>query len=409
MRRAAAYAVSVGFVGQIFLLVSGILAARLLDVQGRGDLAIAMLFPGLVALVGEIGISQGIAYHLASGRLSTKGVQSIVRRVLSVQICATVSAYFILFVWLGAGQRLLPTQWLVIGACSIPGLLANQYALGILQGLGNFALLNIVRLLPTLLYAAMLAGYALLLDASVTGVLTVWVLSLLASGVIVLAISHFAVIAVSQRTEEVAISVTLPTLIRFGLRATFGTISPLETFRLDQWAGAYLLGPGALGLYVVAQSFSNLPKIVAGSLGIVAFRVVASGISDREPLRRLTGFAVFSVSGLITVGLLLALALPWLLPALFGDSFEPSIPVGQVLIVAGTLSAVKRVIADGIRGMGSPENGTYSELIAIVVFFIVVGFFVNLWGVMGLAVAAVTAQGCSLGSSLLLAYWAVRQ
>src|ERR1700693_1971618 len=101
MRREAAYSVGVGIVGQIFLLVSGILAARLLNVQGRGDLAIAMLFPSLVALIGEIGISQGIAYHLSSGRLAAKVVPSIVRRALTAQVCAAVSVYFIIFAWLG--------------------------------------------------------------------------------------------------------------------------------------------------------------------------------------------------------------------------------------------------------------------------------------------------------------------
>ena len=48
-------------------------------------------------------------------------------------------------------------------------------------------------------------------------------------------------------------------MTRFGLKSLFGSISPIDTLRLDQAVVGLLLTPVALGFYVVAQASRTFP------------------------------------------------------------------------------------------------------------------------------------------------------
>src|SRR5262245_40443524 len=66
--------VSVTALMQLANIASGVLAARLLLPEGRGALAIAILWPSLFAAVGFLSSDQGITYYAASRRESTASV-----------------------------------------------------------------------------------------------------------------------------------------------------------------------------------------------------------------------------------------------------------------------------------------------------------------------------------------------
>ncbi|MCH7540941.1 MAG: hypothetical protein IH999_11195, partial [Proteobacteria bacterium] len=51
---------------QLSNLASGILAARLLGPEGRGELAVIILWPSLIAALGALGITESVIYHTAN-------------------------------------------------------------------------------------------------------------------------------------------------------------------------------------------------------------------------------------------------------------------------------------------------------------------------------------------------------
>ncbi len=65
---------------------------------------------------------------------------------------------------------------------------------------------------------------------------------------------------------------------RYGVSAVLGSSSPAEILRLDQAIIALALSRYTLGLYVVAVAFTNLPRFISQSVGIVAFPRVAAGV-----------------------------------------------------------------------------------------------------------------------------------
>ncbi len=65
-------------------------------------------------------------------------------------------------------------------------------------------------------------------------------------------------------------------MLSFGVRGMLGASSPIEYYRLDQAVVGLFLAPVALGIYTVALAFTNLPRFVSTSVGMVAYPHVAA-------------------------------------------------------------------------------------------------------------------------------------
>src|SRR5206468_1604982 len=145
---------------------------------------------------------------------------------------------------------------------------------------------NVLRVLAVVLYSGALVVAFLAPDGGLIVVALAWTTAYAASGVVVLLVAVRSVLR--QRADQPAPSVR--TLFRFGLRGLFGWVSPIEGLRADQQAVGLLISPAALGLYVVGQSITNLPRFVAQSIGLVGYPHVASAPRD---VGRLTMWRLF--------------------------------------------------------------------------------------------------------------------
>jgi len=114
---------------------------------------------------------------------------------------------------------------------------------------------------------------------------------------------------------------SLSDLTRFGLKGFFGSVSPVESFRLDHAAVALFLNPVSLGFYVVAQAFINLPRFLADSIGVVAYPSVAA---RRDPhMARRSLWRHFALGAALALGAvtILEIAVPSLVSLFFGAAF----------------------------------------------------------------------------------------
>ena len=156
-----------------------------------------------------------------------------------------------------------------------------------------------------------------------------------------------------------------------------------------------LAGPYWLGLYAGAMAFTNLPRFVAMGIGVVAFpRVAAARGTDHavrsavDAVALITAFAAFVV-------IFLELIVGWLIPFLFGDAFEPSVPIARVLLISALLLSIRRVIGDVMRGGGAPLPSTSAEVLSWVVYGALVVPLVHAHGALGAAWAMTAAAAVS--------------
>jgi O-antigen/teichoic acid export membrane protein len=78
-----------------------------------------------------------------------------------------------------------------------------------------------------------------------------------------------------------------------------------------------------------------------------------------------------------------------LVPFCFGDEFHGAVPLVRILVVAAALTAIRRVLTEGLRGQGAPGIGSIAELIAWAVLAPTLAIFDALWEAQGVAIAMV--------------------
>ena len=90
-------------------------------------------------------------------------------------------------------------------------------------------------------------------------------------------------------------------MVAFGAKGLLGASSPIEYYRLDQAVVGLFLTPVALGIYAVALAFTNLPRFISTSVGMVAYPHVAAQSDPVEARRQLWRFFLLTVAACAAV------------------------------------------------------------------------------------------------------------
>ena len=179
-------------------------------------------------------------------------------------------------------------------------------------------------------------------------------------------------------------------------------MSPIEALRLDQAFVGLLLTPAALGLYVVAQAFTNLPRVVAMSVGMNAYPHVASQSSEAEARRALWRYFFLGVglSALVIGGL--EIVAGKLVVLFFGAEFQSATSIARVLLLATLFMAARRVLTDGLNGMGRPGLGTIGEIASWVFLVPTIALLLPRYGAVGVGLALAISWFASLVLLIIL-------
>jgi hypothetical protein len=142
-RRDLAGSLLAGGVGQAVLVVSGVLVARALGPEDRGYMALVLLVPSLLALVGSLGLPLASTYFVARSPESARSIATklIVPAALQTAIGVLLTLGALLTVLSDEPARVVSAG--LVATALVPALLAQTYGLALLQD----ALLSRMRLL----------------------------------------------------------------------------------------------------------------------------------------------------------------------------------------------------------------------------------------------------------------------
>lgn len=379
---------------QPVLILSGVLAARLLGVENRGELALLSLLPYVLSALGAMGVPSALTYFIADQPNASRELVRRVRPVMIAQLLVLplVQAAMLWVLIAGSAQAGI----VVAGIATllvVPATLMQQYGLAILQGQHRYRRFNILRLAPAMLYAlgmalAFVAGWTDL--PTITGI---WVLANVVCGAFTIAFAarHLD----GSYSGEVA---TRGLIVRFGLRGLLGYVSPVENFRVDQAVVGFFLSSTALGIYVVGAAFTNLPRFVAQSVGMVEYPSVASQSDAQAALKVLLRFLALGTALAGTLVVTIEILAPWLIPFFYGSEFEPAVEITRILLIGALLLSVRRLVSDGLRGMGRPGVGTIGELVGWLFLLPCLLVLVPRFGLAGVAWSVTASWAASLAA-----------
>ena len=241
---------------QLIVIVSGVLVARSLGPEDRGYLALLIVISGAFAVAGTLGLPSAVTYYIARDPAQARRIVSSLAWVGVLQVGAVFVLQAAALAALVASD---PPHVRVAAAISLlvpPGILALSFGIAILQGQRRFTAFNLLRILPSTAYVAGVVIVYMLNATSLVLFMALWAAVNLIGGFIALA---FAVRGLPKHAGEDS-GPSRGQMVRFGLKALLGTLSPVDSVRLDQAVVGLFLSPVALGLYVAAQAFTQLPR-----------------------------------------------------------------------------------------------------------------------------------------------------
>lgn len=187
----------------------------------------------------------------------------------------------------------------------------------------------------------------------------------------------------------------LADLLRHGCRALGLTMGLALALRADRYVLGAVAGAATVGIYSVAATLSEGPRVVPAALGQIVNREVALGCGVPRVVRarRTALLAAIAMSLLVAVG-------GWfLIVPVFGPEFADARPLLLVLLLAEIAFAPFAVASRGLLGGGWMTTagllGTGGSVTALILFAITI----PLWGGYGAAIACVlTYAGLSVVS-----------
>ena len=250
----------------------------------------------MLAQAGALGIPLAVTYQIARDRTTTAGIWAALRPVVLFQAGLLAGLHCLLLWALLRNDPEYVTTAALVTIVLVPAHLAQQYGLAILQGRERFLAFNILRTAPAAVYAA---AVAVLLVLDLDGL-----------GDVALAVDGGERGARPAHAHGRAPGARSPGRGARaagegdgGLRGQGPARGELSDRVLPARSGGrgLFLTPVALGIYAVALAFTNLPRFISTSVGMVAYPHVAAQSDPVEARRQLWRFFLLTVAACVAV------------------------------------------------------------------------------------------------------------
>jgi O-antigen/teichoic acid export membrane protein len=372
-------------------VATGILTARVLGPEGRGQLAALTLWAATIVYSTSFGIGEATGFCAAKAAperrsvvLATSQTLALGYAVLAV-ICAWVVRLALAERWPTALSGMFVPYVVLFAIPGVPALSLVAF----LQGTGRMRWFNVAR---TSVHAATLGTMILCVAVGATTVRALAIATLVGNAMVWLV----ARLGLRERWPRPTLSVpVLRQLLSYGARVQFGSWSAMANVRLDQLILALLVPFSSLGLYVVAVTYCGALNIVSSALSLIMLPAVTSAPASGHPGQAFTTLTRWTNWACVGAAVILAGAAPMALTALFGDRYQDSRAFVPILLPASVILGLNQVLASGLRALGAPETASKGEVLGFVVTIVGLAVLVPMSGAMGAAWTSLSAYSAT--------------
>lgn len=374
-------------------VMTGVIAARLLQPEGRGELAAVILWPTILAGLGIMGTNWALAREVATHpeKEADLALSALVMGLLQAGLFMAVGYALVPHLLPGDKQHLTGLTRVYLLFLPLNFISLNLIALN--QGLLRWGRYNLLRFSVVLPYLIFLLFFwwarihqvywfatGLLVSNLVTVICCLWI----------------------QRQNILNGKIRLPDVLhifKLGLPFFLAAISGVLASQVDKTIVVSFLSTEAVGCYAAAFTFAAGHASLGGALGVTSFAALAN---EPDPERQGQYLAkVFRQATLlyISAGTAVAFLAPLLIVPLFGPGFAPAVLPAAILALATSLSALGTIFNEGLRGRGNTYPAIGAQILGGALVALCAWFWVPRYGLSGMAWAAVLG---SLGQLLVL-------
>lgn len=362
--------------------VTGIIIARFLGPEGRGQLALLLLIPSMASALGDLGVGQSSVYMLVNRRVP---LSRVVTGVVIVALILGGAAALLSF-GLFSGTRgsmfkgVEPLHFYLI-LSTLPAWLIFKYIMNVYRGIQRPLSYNLTNFLEPLSYLV-LVGLLFIYSAG-TGQ------AVMARTLTIFLIAAFAFFLLRLHAPGLR-----PDFHAATVRGLLGTGSQISIMLaigfLNRRVGLFLvngfLGNEEVGYFITALVLAEMIWLIPDSVGVVLFPKIAG--STREEANRITSQTSRYV---ILMGAAIAVAIAAFgkaaIALLYGDEFAPAYTSLLILLPGVVLFGVHKVIWRDLMGRGAPLLSAYSRIAALFTTVVLSILLIPVMGVAGAALA----------------------
>lgn len=383
-------------------IATGLLAARLLLPEGRGELAEIMLWAGLIVEFGIIGLSDALLYRAATGASSPRALfaaAALITVILSVVLIAAGFVVEPLVITDSAGTLELALSYLVP---FIPLYLASLFAATIFQGQLDIVVWNLLRGAVALGYLLFIGlawwtGHATVAGFAIANLAGIGIS--LVVGLVLLARRGWIGVATDRQT--------LHGLVVYGAKVHAGELLNSARQKVDQALVALWLPHAELGLYVVALTVANGPLILAQTLGNLAFPKISNQAELGGKAVVFGRYLRFTLAVTIVCTAILLPLNPWLIPLLFGQPFGRAATVANIMLIGLPAAGAKILFMSALKAwdrslviVRAEAAGLAAASLSLVLLLPSFGIVGAAWSLVAANVVAAAVMAVSLQRSL---------
>ena len=340
-------------------VATGIITARTLGPQGRGEQAAMILWPQFLAYAMTLGLPSALVYNLK--RYSDEKSKLFSAALLlstALGIVAMLTGVVFIPIWLAqySAEVIRIAQWFMLTA---PLSLLSVIFIAALEAQGDFTTSNQVRYLTPLITLGILSVLAL---AHALTPFTAGLAYLLAG----VPIFFWMLPRLWNRFHPhwLGFDKSYKRLISYGLRSYGIDLINTLAAQVDQVLVVNLLAPASMGVYVVALSLSGMLSLFQNAIVTVLFPKAAA--RPVEEVIALTGRAArvnMALSFLTAITVMLLS--PVLLRLLYGPDYMGAVTVFRILVIKTLFGGTTWVLAQAFMALGRPGTVTIMQGIGL--------------------------------------------
>jgi O-antigen/teichoic acid export membrane protein len=385
---------------QLLNLLTGVLLARVLGPDGRGELAAVILWPTVITAVGSLGVTEAIAFFAARRRAAARVLAATGSVLAGVQGLVLVIAGSGVVALALAGHAGHVTRTGLLYLLNVPLALIALYLMYLFNGLERYDVFNALRALVYVITAVAFVALA------ATGALTLLTATL----------SYLAASAVTATAAVVATARIVGGwarferkvargLLAFGAKSQISTVSNLLNERLDQLVISVALPPAKLGLYVVAWTLTSAIALLAQTVALAALPAVAARESHTEQVTAARRYVSLTFVGSSAAAVPLLVLTPSLIELFFSAHFSGATDSARLLLIGAVPLGTARVLESVLKSLDRPLEAGLAETLGLALTAVGLAILLPTLGILGAAVTSVGAYSAAMGFAL----WRVGQ
>lgn len=380
------YASNVGTFGLSAL--TGIVIARTLGPQGRGDVAVLLLTPMLLVRLG--GLSLGKASIYLVGQEKVPFSSAFWASLLGSLTLGSILTVLGLIVYkLPVGESIfrgMSSREVVFVLCLTPLLLYYGYLIDLQRAVNHLGMFNLMRFQWLAVNFLLVVALAMLFGLSTTGAVVAWGIGLLLS-----VVTGFVFLLLAEKPslglDVASMAASLRTIAAYGWQIHLRELINFLSYRFDVFLVKGLLDSTAVGYYMVATNVAEMLWFLPDSVAIVLLPKVSQMRSQQAPrFAPLVGRTVLLV--VAGMGFMLFIFASPVVTLLYGAEFLPAVVLLRILSIGAVAFSFYKVLSSDLTGRGKALVATIPVAVSLILQIGLNLVLIPRWGIQGTAWAA---------------------